>query len=478
MKNIRKLYLSSLPKTSLVLAETISILIIFLINTTSIHADYSWYVTSISGTTVVGYDHSNGCNKAELRDSYNYKIFDVSCATSGNGLILDRTPPNGTFYIAVLTSTNIELARSDFFAVQDGALTNSHAPIIPKPTPVLSGTEGPSTFTVYSYQDLNVLITTLGPNFCDVYGWDVYNLNFERVSHIHGCGGNGEVLGIDTPLSNNEYFIYAYVRNDIINNELGYQEFYSKVFKIYNNSIYLNQPPIVSPITITETPTLTNSEITASTDFSDFSENTHTGVWNWGDGTTTQAIINEISGVGTASANHTYIQTGTYNVSLILTDDEGGQTTKTFESVEVYSPTAQGIFVGSKFFISPLGAYQQNQSFNGQVKFSIKLKYDNNLPTGDVSLDLKNQNFTFNATSIDVLILTSNAATVKGHGTINGSGLFNFLITAINSTGQGEDLIRYQIKDSSNITIYDTQLSAPNDQNPTTAINGNLIIHE
>ncbi len=52
---------------------------------------------------------------------------------------------------------------------------------------------------------------------------------------------------------------------------------------------------------------------------------THTGVLTWGDGSPgSQAVIDETDGQGSASAQHIYVEDGTYPAEVCVTDDDGG----------------------------------------------------------------------------------------------------------------------------------------------------------
>jgi hypothetical protein len=51
---------------------------------------------------------------------------------------------------------------------------------------------------------------------------------------------------------------------------------------------------------------------------------THTAGWEWGDGTTSDSVVTESGGSGTAAGSHTYSVPGDYTVILTVTDDDGG----------------------------------------------------------------------------------------------------------------------------------------------------------
>ena len=75
-------------------------------------------------------------------------------------------------------------------------------------------------------------------------------------------------------------------------------------------------------------------------------------------------------------------------------------------------------------------------------------------------------------------------AQYKGTGTINGTGSFGFILTAIDgsqSGGGGVDKFRIKIwdKNQGNSVVYDNQMNASDTADPTTAISGgSIVIHK
>ena len=55
---------------------------------------------------------------------------------------------------------------------------------------------------------------------------------------------------------------------------------------------------------------------------------THIATIDWGDGTTSEAIITETNGSGSPSNSHKYVNGGIYDVKVSLSDDDGGTATQ------------------------------------------------------------------------------------------------------------------------------------------------------
>src|SRR5262245_37304896 len=80
----------------------------------------------------------------------------------------------------------------------------------------------------------------------------------------------------------------------------------------------------------------------------------------------------------------------------------------------------------------------------------------------------------------DWLVISGAKAQYKGSGTINDAGDFAFIVTAIDghvSGGGGTDTLRMKIWDKqSNQVIYDNQLGAADNANPTTPVHGSVVL--
>jgi len=255
----------------------------------------------------------------------------------------------------------------------------------------------------------------------------------------------------------------------------------------YNSQIYihkfdLNAPlsaPIIGPISTNETVIATGNVINTTSSFTDanFWEN-HNSIWNWGDGITTSGTIREFGGIGTVYGTHIYVNPGVYIINLTVSDTNNLSATQEFSYIAVYDPTPQSIFTGARKYISPVGAYYPNPNLTGQITFGIVAKYSGSNANANVNMDFKAANMKFDSTQATFLVTANGKATLKGTGTINSAGIYNYLVTGIDSQqNNGQGLIRFQIKDQTGLVVYDSQPGASDTINPITPITGHILVH-
>ena len=94
-------------------------------------------------------------------------------------------------------------------------------------------------------------------------------------------------------------------------------------------------------------------------------------------------------------------------------------------------------------------------------------------------MNFKAASLDFASTFLSSLATSNGKAYLKGTGTLNGTSGYTFLATGIDgSVAGGNDLIRFQIKDSSNNVVYDSQPGAGDTADPTTVdATGNIRVH-
>jgi hypothetical protein len=182
-----------------------------------------------------------------------------------------------------------------------------------------------------------------------------------------------------------------------------------------------------------------SDEIAVSTNFSDPDiDESHVVVWDWGDGN--QCVANssgycektDINGAVSVTGRHIYHDPGVYTILLSVVDEKGGTDEADFQYVVVYDP--DGDFVtGGGGINSPVGAYRSDPSLTGKANFGFVSKYKKGatVPAGKTEFGFKAGDLIFHSNSYEWLVVTgSNYAKFKGHGTINGSGVYKFMLWA------------------------------------------------
>ncbi|MDP3879300.1 MAG: PKD domain-containing protein [Dehalococcoidales bacterium] len=86
-----------------------------------------------------------------------------------------------------------------------------------------------------------------------------------------------------------------------------------------------------------------NNEMNASAAFTDPGIlDTHTAVWDWGDGTSSIGDVSETNGSGTVTGSHIYTRLGTFTVTLTVTDKDGGVGQSVFQYINVHAWDPEG----------------------------------------------------------------------------------------------------------------------------------------
>ena len=149
-----------------------------------------------------------------------------------------------------------------------------------------------------------------------------------------------------------------------------------------------------------------------------------------------------------------------------------------------YDPSG-GFVTGGGWINSPAGAHTLNPALTGKATFGFVSKYQKGatVPSGNTEFQFNVANFNFKSTSYDWLVIAGARAQYKGSGKVNGLGDYGFILTATDgqiSGGGGVDKFRIKIWDKMTGTVvYDNQLGAGDDADPTTALGGgSIVIHK
>jgi probable HAF family extracellular repeat protein len=364
-----------------------------------------------------------------------------------------------------------------------------------------SQTAGNATFHAFihdgtSMQDLGILETDPSLNL-------VYSM---------AINADGQVVGYarDSASGNQKAFLWSSAEGMIdlntrlINPPAGLQLFYpvgisdtgfiiadSNVGAVLLSPAQPTTPPTapaLGPISADD-PVAIGVPVHTSASFSDINTgDSHTATWAWENNGTSQGVVTESSGTGTVTGARTYTAAGVYTASVTVTDSSSLSATSGRQIV-VYDPSA-GFVTGGGWIMSPPGAYKADPVSSGRATFGFVSKYLKGAtkPTGNTEFQFQAAQLLFQSANYDWLVVSGARAQYKGIGTINGTGNYQFLLTAVDgaiSGGGGKDRFRIKIWHFDDVTKadvvdYDNQLdpSTIGTTNEGTVIGGgSIMIH-
>jgi hypothetical protein len=179
-----------------------------------------------------------------------------------------------------------------------------------------------------------------------------------------------------------------------------------------------------------------------------------------------------------AAPTYTGSLAGIETLTLTVTDADG-YTDAAETMVVTYDPDG-GFVTGGGWIESPLGAYADDSSLAGRANFGFVAKYQSgaNEPTGNTTFQFKAGDLHFQSTDYDWLVVAGqNKAKYKGEGTINDSGSYKFMLTAVDNGSSG-DTFRLRIWDDDG-DVYDNKMGTSDDSYDGTVISGgNIKVHK
>jgi PKD repeat protein len=221
-----------------------------------------------------------------------------------------------------------------------------------------------------------------------------------------------------------------------------------------------NLAPAITGIIVPTGPVNVANVVNANASFNDAGTlDTHTALWDWGDGSTSAGSVTEVNGSGSVVDGHTYNAPGLYTVTLTVTDKDGASHQAVSSTVLVYNPKG-GFTTGGGWYYSPAGAYLDKPTKKGSsvVAFLVGYKKNASTPSGEFQMIFHLGGLRFKATSFDWLIIdqTAKTAQFQGSGKINNSGNYKFTVWA---DQDNPDTIRVKIwysDETGEHVIYDT----------------------
>jgi hypothetical protein len=170
-------------------------------------------------------------------------------------------------------------------------------------------------------------------------------------------------------------------------------------------------------------------------------------------------------------------------VCVVGTDAGNNTSDKVCALLAIYDPSA-GFVTGGGWIDSPLGAYAADPTLVGKANFGFTSKYQKGatVPTGNTEFQFQAAGLKFSSTNFQWLVIQAdNSAQFKGTGTINGTGSYNFLVTAVDGDGSGAkkpDSFRIKITDFAGNTVYDNQMGKDDSGTSATTLGGgSIVIH-
>lgn len=246
----------------------------------------------------------------------------------------------------------------------------------------------------------------------------------------------------------------------------------------------VNEPPTIESISAPVDPVAVDAAVNVSAQFIDpNAADTHTATWMWGDESTSAGTVNQAT--RSVSGSHSYTEPGVYTLRLTVTDDGGESHTLACPSyVVVYDPSA-GFVTGGGWITSPPGAYINGPTLVGKANFGFTAKYHQGAecPSGQTEFRFRMADLEFHSTDYQWLVVAGARAKFKGRGTLDGTGNYAFMVTAIDGQldgGGGTDKFRIKIWDpETEEVIYDNQRDADDDSDAATALGGgSIVIHK
>ena len=233
------------------------------------------------------------------------------------------------------------------------------------------------------------------------------------------------------------------------------------------------QAPVISNLSIVSNPAAVNSPVNISANINDTAtggSNISSAEYSLNNGTSWTAInaadgiFNEANEDVTGSINLN--APDIYDLLIRAADSKGNVSDPVSTILVSYDPL--GSFIANNSWLnSPEGAYAADASLTGKSSFYITAKYLKNatVPTGDLEFYFKEADMSFYSNSYNWLVVSQDnkGAQLKGSGTINGEGNYQFMLYAADGTPDTFHIKIWVEENGENNIIYDNGTDQPID---------------
>jgi hypothetical protein len=225
-------------------------------------------------------------------------------------------------------------------------------------------------------------------------------------------------------------------------------------------------PPQASGLSFSRTPLPINTGVTVTGTITDSGSGVASAQYSLDAGETWSAMVGNFgqASVAVSADIPAFTVPGVYNVCVRGTDMAGNTGMGDCALLPVFDP-AGSVAAGVGSIDSPSGAYTVQPTLTGTAEFAfVASQKGYAAPAGQAEFRLNAADFKFRSNSYDWLVVSGATAEYKGSGTINGSGDYAFLLTAIDGSkqdGGGMDEFRIKIWDkTTGAVIYDNASSS------------------
>jgi PKD repeat protein len=226
-----------------------------------------------------------------------------------------------------------------------------------------------------------------------------------------------------------------------------------------------NALPLITAMSGPADPREPGTALTVTGSFSDAGRaDTHVSRIDWGDGSASAGTVS--SSPGAFSGSHNFGAAGTYTVTAVVTDKDGGSATRSVSVVIAAKPP-----VDANYAVYGGGWIGSHRS---KVLFAFSGKRYRGMLLGNAELYQPDTRLSFRASTISGLEVTKNDVRIEGSGWLNGRRGYSFLLTA--NAADRSQTFRMKVWDSATGKVmYDSQPGEPDDAEPSSRVNGGHI---